>query len=224
MIENCTYTNVGNRETNEDYILSRNIGQDVSLHIVADGMGGYKAGELASKIVAENIYQAICNGCTIKDSVNAANLSLSEEKKALGVAKMGTTIAGVLISGLKASIFWSGDSRVYIYRKNEMFYRTDDHSLLSELSKHRRITTDIERKYGNIVTKAIMGNDTDEVEIYNMQLMSNDEILICSDGIYKDCSIEFLMDVIRLRTYETKLQNELFSDNHSFVYVKICEP
>lgn len=221
MIETCIYSNIGNRETNEDYVLSKSIGQDVSLHIVADGMGGYKAGDIASRTVAESICAAISRGDSINDAVRHANIDLREQKFQLDIPKMGTTIAGVLLSKSVASIFWSGDSRVYIYRDNKLLYQTEDHSLLNQMLKHRRLTTELEKKYGNIVTRAIMGNEEDGVEQHTESVSSGDEILICSDGLYKDCSIDYLIHTIRDDSYKANMQNELFADNHSFIYVKI---
>ena len=116
MIESYSYTNTGNRETNEDYVLSKEIGENISLHIVADGMGGYMAGDIASMTIAETMCQSLEHGADIKDAATAANYALGKKKIELSVSKIGSTIAGVLLNESKADIFWCGDSRVYIFR------------------------------------------------------------------------------------------------------------
>ncbi len=216
-----SYSNIGKRETQEDSLLSKCVGQQTSLHVVADGMGGYQAGEVAAKTAVSAIYKTISEGGTIQDAAKMASLAIADDKRRLGVSKMGCTIAGVLIKHQLMQIFWAGDSRVYLLRNGKQNLLTEDHSLLNDLSKHRHITPELKRRYGGIVTKAIMGNFEETFDEDCMEIIPNDEILICTDGLYRDCPVNRLIEMIHNDTYEWVQQNDVFSDNHSFIYIKI---
>ena len=116
------YSNIGNREQNQDYLVSTKLGQDSSLHLVADGMGGYDCGDIASKIVGDSYVYGLSRNMSIEDATREASKNIQIERRNLGVAKIGSTVAGVLLCGMKATIFWAGDSRVYcLETKNSCF-------------------------------------------------------------------------------------------------------
>ena len=215
------YSNTGNRETNQDYVLSKDFGQGISLYLVADGIGGYEHGEMASKIVAEEFANGLAKGLSLEDTTKAASQSLMQEKYNLGVLKMGTTVAGVLLKDTEASIFWSGDSRVYVFRSGQQIYQTKDHSLLNQLAEKRPLNYEERKRYQHIITRSIMGSPDDSVDIHNMTLLDGDELLVCTDGIYNDCPVDYLMESIRTNTFDIDKQNEDFSDNHTMIYILI---
>lgn len=215
------YSNIGNREQNQDYLVSTKLGQDSSLHLVADGMGGYECGDIASKIVGDSYVYGLSRNMSIEDATREASNNIQIERRNLGVAKIGSTIAGVLICGMKATIFWAGDSRVYLFRNKEQLFQTEDHSILNELSRKRKLSFEERERYGHIITRSIMGNPADMVDTCEMTLQEGDELLICSDGLYNDCPIDYLIDTLREDRFDIDKQNDGFTDNHSLIYISL---
>ena len=215
------YSNIGNREQNQDYLVSTKLGQDSSLHLVADGMGGYECGDIASKIVGDSYVYGLSRNMSIEDATREASNNIQIERRNLGVAKIGSTVAGVLICGMKATIFWAGDSRVYLFRNKEQLFQTEDHSILNELSRKRKLSFEERERYGHIITRSIMGNPDDKVDICEMTLLEGDELLICSDGLYNDCPIDYLIDTLREDRFDIDKQNDGFTDNHSLIYISL---
>ena len=72
------YSNTGNRETNQDYVLSKDFGQGISLFLVADGIGGYEYGEIASQIVAEGYAKVLANGVSVEEATKAVSEMLQK--------------------------------------------------------------------------------------------------------------------------------------------------
>ena len=215
------YSNIGNREQNQDYLISTKLGQDSSLHLVADGMGGYDCGDIASKIVGDSYVYGLSRNMSIEDATREASNNIQIERRNLGVAKIGSTVAGVLICGMKATIFWAGDSRVYLFRNKEQLFQTEDHSILNELSRKRKLSFEERERYGHIITRSIMGNADDRVDTCEMTLQEGDELLICSDGLYNDCPIDYLIDTLREDRFDIDKQNDGFTDNHSLIYISL---
>ena len=215
------YSNIGNREQNQDYLVSTKLGQDSSLHLVADGMGGYDCGDIASKIVGDSYVYGLSRNMSIEDATREASNNIQIERRNLGVAKIGSTVAGVLICGMKATIFWAGDSRVYLFRNKEQLFQTEDHSILNELSRKRKLSFEERERYGHIITRSIMGNADDRVDTCEMTLQEGDELLICSDGLYNDCPIDYLIDTLREDRFDIDKQNDGFTDNHSLIYISL---
>lgn len=215
------YSNIGNREQNQDYLVSTKLGQDSSLHLVADGMGGYECGDIASKIVGDSYVYGLSRNMSIEDATREASNNIQIERRNLGVAKIGSTVAGVMICGMKATIFWAGDSRVYLFRNKEQLFQTEDHSILNELSRKRKLSFEERERYGHIITRSIMGNADDRVDTCEMILQEGDELLICSDGLYNDCPIDYLIDTLREDRFDIDKQNDGFTDNHSLIYISL---
>lgn len=186
----CIYTSKGCREINEDYILSKEIAQNISFHIVVDGMGAYSYGEVAAKIVAEKVYSYISNyyknsefKTLITQAVLSANGVLAEEI-AVRKQKMGVTFAGVLLIDNIAYAFWMGDAKIYQMRGSEFVFQSEDHSLVNELKQERTLTLAEIERYGHIVTRCLKGEElTVGVEIKKISLSPLDQVLICSDGM-----------------------------------------
>ena len=215
------YSNIGNREQNQDYLISTKLGQDSSLHLVADGMGGYDCGDIASKIVGDSYVYGLSRNMSIEDATREASNNIQIERRNLGVAKIGSTVAGVMICGMKATIFWAGDSRVYLFRNKEQLFQTEDHSILNELSRKRKLSFEERERYGHIITRSIMGNPNDKVDTCEMTLQEGDELLICSDGLYNDCPIDYLIETLREDRFDIDKQNDGFTDNHSLIYISL---
>ncbi|QRO48539.1 protein phosphatase 2C domain-containing protein [Butyricimonas virosa] len=218
-MEIIKYSNIGCREINQDCLASLSFDHDKSIHIVADGIGGYDCGEIASKIVCESYIHGLVNNLSIDEVTKEVSRNIQTECRNLGVSKMGSTVAAVVLNGLQASIFWAGDSRVYVFRDKHLLYQTEDHSLLNELSRVRELSFDEKKRYKHIITRSIMGNADDKVDHDNLELCFGDEILICTDGMYNEYPIDYLIESIRMDKLDIEKKNDSFTDNHSFIYI-----
>ena len=218
-MEIIKYSNIGCREINQDCLASLSFDHDKSIHIVADGIGGYDCGEIASKIVCESYIHGLVNNLSIDEVTKEVSKNIQTECRNLGVSKMGSTVAAVFLNGLQASIFWAGDSRVYVFRDKHLLYQTEDHSLLNELSRIRELSFDEKKRYKHIITRSIMGNADGKVDHDNLELCFGDEILICTDGMYNEYPIDYLIESIRMDKLDIEKKNDSFMDNHSFIYI-----
>ena len=158
---------------------------------------------------------------SLEESTALASANMVKECHNLGVFKMGSTVAGIPINKSEATVFWAGDSRVYIFRNHEVVYQTEDHSLVNELGMDRPLTFNERKKYGHVITRSIMGKADDHIDVYKTTLQSGDEILICTDGIYNDCPVDYLAESIRSGCFDIDKQNEKFDDNHSLIFITI---
>lgn len=134
------YSNIGRRAQNQDFVLSKEIGENKAIYIVADGMGGYSDGDIAAKVAAEEIANHIAKGKTIPESVLDANAELSKTIRERGVSKMGCCFAGIEVDGYIGNIFWIGDCRVYLFRDGKQIFVTQDHTMITEMEKHGKVT------------------------------------------------------------------------------------
>lgn len=219
-----SFSDKGSRSSNEDFILSSQISAKVSLHVVADGMGGYANGEIASRIVAQSLCRYMNENIhkfsprkLIENAILFANDSLSDERRVRN-SRMGTTIAGLLLVDKVAYAFWMGDSRIYQIRSDEVIFESEDHSLINELRKVRQLTLlDIEL-YGAIVTRCLMGDKLEaSADIIPLNRLPNDVFIICSDGLYKNKSVYDLYKEGRLTTEYLSQISEEMDDNYSVI-------
>lgn len=223
-----SYTNKGLRPKNEDSLLSEQLGNDISFHIIADGMGGYSHGEIAAKIVAETILDQVrqINFCEITEDcfINAckeANQKLQETGIALS-SKLGTTFAATLIMEDTIFAFWMGDTRIYQYNEdNRLIFQSTDHSLINELRLSRTLTISDIQKYGSIVTRSLTGEFMEKPpQIEILKYSPKDIILLCSDGLYKQINPNAILE---MSTEELLLHlasvEEDMTDNYSIIKI-----
>lgn len=186
-----SYSGNGNRETNEEYIRSVQFENNTSLHIVADGMGGYLYGEIAAQVATDAIVQYISERLsdgnitsTIQQAVEFANEEITLKRKALH-AKLGTTIAGVLIIDSAAYAFWLGDVQIQHFRDNKQLFISESHTLINEMKKNGHVSVKEIERYKHIVTKSLSGTPLDSpLPFVEIQLQQGDIICISSDGLY----------------------------------------
>ena len=187
------------REMNQDYFYISKPEEKVQLFIVADGMGGYKGGEIASRLAVETSKSYILNNFDsiesndkeeilklIKSAIEYANLVVYEKSKEnKELENMGTTIDVCLVLGNKVYIGHVGDSRVY--RKRKDFFRklTTDHSYVQKLVSDGTITK--EEAYNhpkkNMLIKALGCLNFVEPDVMVKGFLNDDILLMCSDGL-----------------------------------------
>lgn len=192
------------RDHNED---SFHINVDESLFIVADGMGGQAAGETASSMAVKSIDEFIRNthddsevtwpieynakltrnGNRLEAAVRIAHrkiyeFSLTQEK----YGGMGTTVVCALFDNVnRLTTANVGDSRLYLYRRDEFTQMTTDHSWVNEQVKLGLLTQEQAKyhPYRNVVTRALGGKDDFMIDIDEIELKNEDIVLMCTDGL-----------------------------------------
>ena len=209
------------RSINEDCFSARD---DLSLFIVADGMGGHAAGEVASQAVVDGVVafvkatEAMSPDQTwpipfdLEQTVNANRLSagfrMGNRRLASQIATsselhgMATTAVAVLIEGASATLAHVGDSRAYRLRNGQLDRLTRDHSWVEEQVRVGALTEEAARKHPwrNIVTRALSGSDDLEVDIQEIALASGDRLLLCSDGVFTVLDDDQIREVLRRET------------------------
>jgi len=201
------------RRLNEDSVLCLSFEQEsssgmqsVGLFVVADGMGGHSAGEVASEL-GSRLFAAEClqrllgrsnagDGITdpasnapeaiLQAAVGEANRFLFQKaRERQGLEGMGTTITAALVSGQDLYVIHVGDSRCYIINDRETIQITRDHSVVQEMVDSGMITEEEARTHPrrNVITR-VLGYYQDVVpDSYQLKLFQGDNILICSDGL-----------------------------------------
>lgn len=183
-----SFSNKGKRNSNQDYLFSKVINPDCTLHMVVDGMGGYEYGDVAAKLVAENIHTYLAtvkdiNEKEIQKAVNKSNLIIKQKSDDLN-AKIGATLAGSIVFKDKALIFWVGDVKIIHIRNQELLFESHSHTLINQMIDNGNVINKIER-YKHVVIRSVSGNIKESViDCYSVSnLLPNDLIMIYSDGV-----------------------------------------
>lgn len=201
-------TDVGQRrKMNQDYVFASEypVGSLPNLFIVADGMGGHKAGDYASRFVTNTVKELIENSDgtdpihLIESAIQKSNVLLREEAvKREELWGMGTTIVVTTIIDGTAFTANVGDSRLYMIGDAGMKQITQDHSLVEEMVRLGQLTKEEARMHPdkNIITRAIGASKTVQVDFFEFDLAQGDKILMCSDGLtnmVEDSEIEAIV-------------------------------
>ena len=193
-------TDVGQvREHNEDAI---GLALEQRYMLVADGMGGHNAGEVASAIAIDEVAHHLCLGPTpelgsdsamyspqtlqLRDAVLAANVAILEAAQKDNAREgMGTTMVAMQFTGSRVAIANVGDSRLYRYREGFLDQLTTDHTLVQEWVTRKLYTEEEARnaKNKNVITRALGLVAELEVDLLEELVRSGDVYLLCSDGL-----------------------------------------
>lgn len=202
-LEIVRLTDVGQkRDHNEDAVASD---AEMGLLVLADGMGGYKAGEVASEIAVLTIVAELkealldfepgqvdavsgmqAESLLIIDAVAKANESIfTVSQSQPQCAGMGTTLVVAMFTNDKVLVGHIGDSRMYRLRDDELTQITEDHSLLQEQLKSGLITPEQAKVSNNknLVTRAVGIDETVDLELHEYEVQVGDIYLLCSDGL-----------------------------------------
>lgn len=230
------------RENNQDAFYA-SLDVFFPLYMVADGMGGHKAGEVASSMVKSIIESNFSNAKDsllnedliinlIKESIEEANtkiyLKSLEDEKYKG---MGTTITLAYILKNKIYIGHVGDSRAYLIRGENIFQITEDHSYVNELLKTGSITKEEAKTHPkrNMITRAVGSSSIIEMDLIIKEYDINDILLLCSDGLSNMLKEFEIKDVFigqddiqkACETLATMANNKGGFDNITIVAIKL---
>jgi protein phosphatase len=176
------------RNNNEDSLLVGE-GRDETLFVVADGIGGFEAGEVASSITIDVLKDTAPLG-SLEDAIREANRRiLAAAKSDERLSGMGTTVVALRFGGTEsepaAEISHVGDSRAYLLRDGELKPITEDHSLVAELVRSGDLTRDeaSEHPQKNLITRALGAEVEVEVDTTVLPIRSGDRFILCSDGL-----------------------------------------
>jgi protein phosphatase len=181
-----------------------------TLLVVADGMGGYAAGEVASRTAVETVVNAYYGDLTsdVEESLTRAvkqanDAVLEEASRSAERAGMGSTIAIAAIRAGQLAAANAGDSRVYLMRNGELTQISRDHSWVAELLAVGKITPEEARRHPmrNVVTRSLGGRPGVEVEVYpRTSLQPGDIVLLCSDGLWGMVDSEQIQRIVQARS------------------------
>jgi len=179
-------TDVGRvRDGNEDDFLDQ--ANRLGLVAVADGMGGHRAGEVASATALEALRAGVASGEELRDAIEGANEAVLEKSESdQELHGMGTTLtAGMLGTDGQLVVGHVGDSRAYLVRDGELTQITNDHSLVEEMVRGGELTPEQAEVHPqrSIITRALGIDPQVDVDVYPLELRPGDRILFCSDGL-----------------------------------------
>jgi PPM family protein phosphatase len=176
------------RANNEDALLVGE-GRDETLFVVADGIGGFEAGEVASRI-AVDVLKELEPGASFEAAISEANRRiLAAGRGDERLSGMGTTVVAVRFGGTRdepvAQVAHVGDSRAYLLRGGSLRPVTEDHSLVAELVRSGDLTRDqaAEHPQKNLITRALGADEEVEVDTAVLPVEAGDRFLLCSDGL-----------------------------------------
>lgn len=184
-------TDIGKvRQINEDAVIAR---PDVGLWAVADGMGGYEAGNVASGMIVKSL-----EGLSFNEHLNDAVDSIEDciidvNQRILEYAEImlegrtfGSTVVSFLIKGQVGICLWAGDSRLYRYRNQKLELLSRDHSRVEELLQRGLLTPEESKEHpeSNVITRAVGMNGDFCLDMTAFRVQIGDTFLLCSDGLY----------------------------------------
>jgi len=183
------------RKSNQDYTATFTNQKNQLLALLADGMGGHQAGDIASRQAVEEIGIA-WEATTIDDSEKAvqwflqhiqqANQRIFEKGQSQPtLSGMGTTLEVVTILDNHLALAHVGDSRIYLFREQRLIALTEDHSLVNALLKSGEITQEMAQNHPrkNIITRSLGMPGSLEVDVAIHKIEDHDQLLLCSDGL-----------------------------------------
>ncbi len=191
-------TDIGlQRENNQDCFEYGFFSDNALWVVVCDGMGGVSGGQVASELCAGKVRDALKRGYREKmtvssaknllsSAINAANTLVFEESlKSTELKGMGTTVVAAVVMGNIAVIAHVGDSRAYLINKKDIKFVTKDHSFVQMLIDNGRLSEEAAKTHPdrNVITRAIGVEGFVDVETDVWDLVKNDKILICTDGL-----------------------------------------
>jgi protein phosphatase len=173
------------RDSNEDSILTDPSG---TLWAVADGMGGYGYGDVASDIVIEclsTVPDDALAGPALQARLEEANQRIRTHSLKECIGSIGATVVAMLIQNSVAHLAWVGDCRAYLMRAHQLRLLTRDHTVVQDLVDQGLLTESRRENHpeSHVVTRAVGFEDHVQIDIRAVPLVPGDRLLLCSDGL-----------------------------------------
>lgn len=206
------------RNSNQDCLFCEEnaVGKFPNLFLVADGMGGHKAGDLASRLCIDEIVKQIRDSkertpvSAFEQAISVANACVYERSmEDFELAGMGTTIVGAMIENKTAYIVNIGDSRLYrLHDKLEQI--TVDHSLVEEMVQSGEIQKEEMRTHPNknIITRALGTDNLVRPDCFEVKVEEGDVLLLCSDGLTNMVDDYDIEEIVKRHKEDMKLAGE----------------
>lgn len=198
-------SDVGNiRKVNQDYA-GYFESEYLRLYVVADGMGGHNAGEIASKLAVDYIIQYVNENKdeeiekNIIDAIKFSNKSIHEKSQESDIySGMGTTITACIIRNKEAVVANVGDSSCFIVNKKGIEKVTKDHSLVQQLLDNGSITEAeaLHHPNKNIITRSLGINEKIEVDTFKLNVDEVYKFIICTDGLTNYVSKDEIKEIV----------------------------
>ena len=194
------------REHNEDFGAVWHDGEDRGpLFVIADGMGGHAAGEVASRVAVEAAVRDWSAGSpgppqtAIRNAVRKANIAVFDAALEEGKRGMGTTMVAVTLAGREAVVAHVGDSRAYLVHEDRCSQLTTDHSRVAEMVRMKIITPEQAATHPSrsMLTRSLGGEPMVQVDIGKHPVEHGDVLVLCSDGAWDLVSRSELTDMVK---------------------------
>ncbi len=212
-VEAVGLSHVGRRKNNEDRLC---IEPSLGLYAVADGMGGYEGGEVASTLTVEQLSGFVARNrrdpsgtwpCkedkkrSFQENLLAAGVMVAHQAICSGrvgaLDQMGSTLVAALLESGRLTFAHVGDSRLYRLREGRLEQLTRDHSVWAELEAHGRVGAREDFPFRNQITRAL-GTAAARPDVATVELRAGDVFLLCSDGLYDPLTVEQLSALMGL--------------------------
>lgn len=196
------------RQLNEDgYAVHADL-QPFGAAVIADGMGGHLAGEVASSLAVETVINHIKDNqndqtdrsdLLIEAMQHANRIVHNRATSSEGLSGMGTTLVAAMFNGDEVYIGHIGDSRAYLWQQEGLRQLTDDHTLVNELYKNGQITAEeaTHHPQRNIVTRAVGTDEQVQADLIHTEWREGDILLLCSDGLTNLVTSEQITDILQ---------------------------
>lgn len=190
------------RHHNEDACLDR---PDLGLWVVADGMGGHAAGDVASQRIVERLAGLPHEErlSLFVDQVEATLEEVNDELRSLAARQetstIGSTIAALMVRGDHAVCAWAGDSRIYRLRGETLLQITQDHALVADLVERGLLSAEQAANHpqANLVTRAVGAGEALNLDLEIITLQPGDRFILCSDGLDKELNGEEILETCK---------------------------
>lgn len=186
------------RQRNED---SYGMDEQQQLWLVADGLGGHDAGDVASRIAVESILEMVREGASLEAAIESAHQAILDAiAHGAGRQAMGTTAVALKLSQDKYEIAWVGDSRAYLWRNSKLTQLSRDHTVVQALADqgfipHEQVKS---HPYSNVLNRTLGVTSERQLDIEKIRgkLEGDETFLLCSDGLTNELDDEIIAEVL----------------------------
>lgn len=190
------------RSRNEDHYFS---GDEDGVWVVADGMGGHSAGDVASQMVCDEIREIDLPSdleaaiTQVREAIVRVNHRLQTIRQRDPLERvMGSTVTVMVARAEKMAVLWAGDSRIYRLRDGELARLTEDHSRVAELVSAGQLSEEEAESHpeANVITRAVGAHTEIDVDAKILEAQPGDRFVLCSDGLYREITEDQLAEAM----------------------------